>query len=158
MNIIPALFAALAAMPLFAQQVQDCAAANAPTYPQLASAIAEPWEANTRRFADGQVRLAVMDSHQAGLAAYWLLVLFSPSEEEADQLSCALISNDEFGFSGITLEGVEVQESPLGPVISVPTRFLNPTDSAIPLESDYKWGRLEVLVDRVNMKVTATRM
>jgi len=61
-------------------------------------------------------------------------------------------------LAAMPLFAQQVQESPLGPVISVPTRFLNSTDAAIPLEGDYEWGRLEVTVDRLNMQVTATRM
>ena len=68
-------FAAAMAGPAVAQQVRDC--------DWLASAwnLAEPWEENTRTFANGAVRLALLDAIEPGAVPFHLLVLSPPWDE-----------------------------------------------------------------------------
>jgi hypothetical protein len=80
----------------------------------LASAwiLAEPWELNTRTFANGQTRLAVIDAVEPGAAPFHLLVL-SPPYDELGGRQCRVISYDGgFGFGWVTLEGMQASYDP----------------------------------------------
>lgn len=66
-----------------------------------ANAIVEPWEANTRTFANGDVRLALLDTIEPAAAAYHILVISPPFGEVGDR-QCRTISMSEgIGFSGV---------------------------------------------------------
>lgn len=116
-------------------------------------AIAEPWEANTRRFADGQVRLVVMDTYEPALGALYLMVLFGPmGEEGADFRTCMLVSNGFLGFPNMTLEGLHAKEiEGMGMIFEVATTFYNPE------EDEFEYDTLDVVVNRQTLTVTAAR-
>ena len=143
---------ALSASPLAAQQVHNCFDAATPTYPLAAEAIAEPWEENTRRFANGQLRISIMDTYEPALGAFGLLIFFEPLSESPEPRACVLVSNGSIGFVDMTLVGLEAEEIPdIGMVFSLPTVFYNPATD------ETESGTLEVMVDRVNMDVKAER-
>ncbi len=139
--------------PAVAQQVRPCGKGGAFQYESTAMAIAEPWEANTRSFAGGDIRIAVMDTGEPALAAYYLMVLFwSGADSEADIRYCSLISNGALGFVSMTLDGMSARYDPArGLVVSVPTTFYNPSDDEL------EEGLLEVVLNRKTREVTATR-
>ena len=59
MRILPALVALTLPLPVLAQEVGEC------DWRAASAAIAEPWETNTRTFANGAIRLAVLRDLQA---------------------------------------------------------------------------------------------
>ena len=139
--------------PLAAQQVQPCGNGGDFPFETTAMAIAEPWDANTRSFADGDIRIAVMDTWEPALGAYYLMVLYwSGADTEANIRYCSLVSNGELGFVDMTLVGLESRYDPAqGLVLRVPTTFYNPA------EDELEEGVLEVVLNRKILEVTATR-
>jgi len=138
--------------PLAAQQVQPCESGGVFPYETTALAIAEPWEANTRSFSEGQVRLTVMDTYEPALGALYLMVIFEPLDRAADFRTCVLVSNGFMGFPNMTLDGLQARElEGQGMMFLVPTTFYNPTDD------EFEYGNLEVVVDRLALSVTAVR-
>ena len=150
-NFLP--LAMVLPVPASAQQVQPCESGGIFPYETTALAIAEPWEDNTRSFADGQLRLTVMDIYEPALGALYLMVIFEPLGGTADLRNCVLISNGTLGFPDMTLEGLEVGATE-GPeaLFLVPTTFYNPTEDAL------EHGMLKVVIDRQMMTVTAARL
>ncbi len=139
--------------PVAAQQVQPCESNGTFPYETTALAIAEPWEDNTRIFAEGQVRITIMDTYEPALGALYLMVIFEPMGQAADFRTCVLVSNGFAGFPNMTLEGLNVREiEGQGMRFHVPTTFYNPTDDEV------EYGYLEVMVDRLALSVTAARL
>jgi hypothetical protein len=69
-------------------------------------ALAEPWENNSRVFANGDVRLAVIDTLEPAAAAFHLLVL-SPPRDELGSRQCRVISmQGTSGFASLSLTGL----------------------------------------------------
>ncbi|MDZ4391824.1 hypothetical protein [Cypionkella sp.] len=85
--------------------------------------IAEPWDANTRFFANGAVRLTVMDTVEPAAAAFHLLVL-SPPLDELEGRQCRVVSLDgATGFASLSLTGTAATYDPTkGLTISVPAK------------------------------------
>ncbi len=79
-----------------AQDVGECDYRAAP------QAIAEPWEDNTRTFANGDVRLTLIDTIEPAAAAFHIMVL-SPPFDEVGGRQCRVISfQGASGFSGVS--------------------------------------------------------
>jgi len=146
LGLIPLLFGVAAE----AQQVRPCFEGQNIPYQASAAAIAEPWEANTRSFADGDIRIAVMDTYEPALGAYYLMVMFWGSD--AGFRTCNLVSNAELGFVSMTLEGMTSDyDAARGLVLSVPTSFHNPATGS------NENGTLEVVINRQTAEVSAVR-
>ena len=91
--------AVLAINPLsaFAQSVSEC------DWRASSEVLAEPWESNTRTFANGQIRVAVIDTVEPAAESFHLLVL-SPPYDELGSRQCRIVSLEEgFGFAGFDL-------------------------------------------------------
>lgn len=104
-----------------AQAVSEC------DWRATASAIAEPWEENTRTFANGDVRLAVLDTIEPGAAALNILVL-SPPRDEMGGRQCRIVSFSEgMGFFGASLEGMAASYDPaIGLTFMIWVELFNP--------------------------------
>lgn len=99
-----------------------------------AQAIAEPWEANTRLFANGEVRLAILDTIEPAAGAFHLLIL-SPPYDEVGGRQCAVVSAaDTMGFGGLDLTGMQAGYDPArGLTFAVPaTRWVPDSDDFVP--------------------------
>ena len=96
---------ALLAAPAAAQEVLDC------DWQAGARNIPEPWEAHTRTFANGQTRLAVLDTVEPAAGAFWLLVLSPPYSELGDR-HCAVIGRGGMGFAGIDFGALDAGYDP----------------------------------------------
>ena len=95
-----ALCALVAASPALAQSVEEC------DWRASTHALMEPWEDNTRTFANGDVRLAITDVIEPAAGAFHLVVL-SPPYDELGGRQCRVISaNGNTGFAGLTLVGM----------------------------------------------------
>ncbi len=77
----------LLAAPVTAQQVLPC------DWQARADAIVEPWDKHTRTFANGDVRVALLDVIEPTLGSYYLLVL-SPPYDEVGGRQCQVIGFD----------------------------------------------------------------
>lgn len=76
---------AVLAAPTLAQSVGDCGAWASARY------LAEPWELHSVTVADGQVRLAVLDTFEPAHTAVHLMVL-SPAPNGAHERQCKVVS------------------------------------------------------------------
>ncbi len=74
--------------------------------------LVEPWEQNTRTYANGAVRIAVLDTLEPAAGAFSLLVI-SPPYGELGEPQCQIISiSDSIGFYGLTFSGIQAQYDP----------------------------------------------
>lgn len=141
-----ALVLALLPAAASAQAVRDCDA-----WITQARNIAEPWEEHTATFANGDVRIAVMDAIEPGAVPFHLMVLTPPRDELGARV-CRLVSLNRagFGFANLTLDGMERSYDP--------TRGLTLTLQAA-VWSDSSNGpvpaRLTVTVNQATGQVTA---
>lgn len=92
--------------PLGAQTVSEC------DWRASVQAIAEPWEEMTARFANGAVRLAVLDVVEPALGAFHLLVL-SPPFDETGSRQCRVVSLEQsLGFAALSLREAKASYDP----------------------------------------------
>ena len=78
-----------------AQSVSNC------DWRARADAIAEPWEVNTRTYANGAVRVAMLDTIEPGAGALHLLVM-APPYDDLGLRKCDVVSFDGgIGFAGM---------------------------------------------------------
>ena len=116
------------AAPAMAQEIGTC-----DDYRSSAALLAEPWEENTRVFAEGAVRLALIDTYEPAAAAFHLVVL-SPPYDELGFGQCALVSFDGgMGFAGLNVAATEADYDPAtGLTFTIPaTRWLMETDTYV---------------------------
>jgi hypothetical protein len=111
MRLVMTAVLALCAAPAWSESasVQPCG----PDLPGHARSIAEPWEDNTMTFANGAVRVAILDTIEPAAGAFHLLVLSPPYDELGDR-QCRIVSygGDWLGFGGLSLERVEASYDP----------------------------------------------
>ncbi|MGR3512790.1 MAG: hypothetical protein ACU0GG_08500 [Paracoccaceae bacterium] len=107
---------ALVASPTYAADVRGC-----DDIETGAAFIAEPWEANTRTFANGDVRIAILDHVEPAAAAYFLLVL-SPPRDDFGMPTCRVISFEgATGYADMSFDGLQADYDPtIGLTIDVP--------------------------------------
>ncbi|MFW2541150.1 hypothetical protein ACN2XU_00815 [Primorskyibacter sp. 2E107] len=100
-----------------AQQVMEC------DWQASARSIPEPWEAHTRTFSNGTVRLAMLDTIEpAGGWAY--LMILSPPFDELGSRQCKLIGTGDMGFSGMTFSALTADYDPAqGLIFTLPVQF-----------------------------------
>lgn len=97
-------------------------------------AMAEPWEANTRLFANGEVRLAVADTIEPAAGAFHLIIL-SPPYDEVGGRQCAVVSAaGGMGFAGLDLTEMQASYDPArGLLFGIPaTRWAPEIDDFVP--------------------------
>lgn len=118
------LAASLALLPALAQAatVESCAG----DYRSSVQAVAEPWEANTRTFANGAIRLVVTDTIEPAVASFHLVILHPPYDEVGGG-QCTLISAPGgMGFSGLSLGPADASYDPArGLTVNVPASLYN---------------------------------
>ena len=99
-TVLAACLLTALATPAAAQSVEDC------DWRASAQALIEPWEENTRTFANGNVRLAVTDTIEPAAGAFHLMIL-SPPFDALGGRQCRVVSaNGSIGFAGLTLDGM----------------------------------------------------
>lgn len=77
-----------------------------------AANLAEPWEDQTRSFANGNVRLALLDTIEPALAPFHILILSPPYDTLGDRQCRILSAVGTLGFSGLDLADLEVTYVP----------------------------------------------
>lgn len=113
--------------------------------------IAEPWEKNTATFAEGAIRLAVIDMKEPAGAPSYLMVL-SPPFNEVGERQCRLIeAQPHFGFYQIDLATIEArQDAETGLTLRIPVTDYgdgSPTPPPFPLT---------VTINQATGEITAT--
>lgn len=128
----------------WAQSVGEC------DWRASAANLVEPWEEASKNFANGAVKLALLDLIEPGAAAYHLLLLSPPYEVMGDR-QCRIISlSPSFGFMGVELEKITAAYDPAkGLTLSLPAALYNP-DTA---EGD--WSLLHITVNQATGDVAA---
>jgi hypothetical protein len=97
-----------------AQEAVDC------DWPARADAIVEPWEDYSRTFANGDVRLALLDTVEPAAAAFHILIL-SPPYDEIGARQCRTLGMGGAGFAGVTFEALDAAYDPsVGLIFEVP--------------------------------------
>ncbi len=112
--------------------------------------LPEPWEDHTRTFANGDVRVALMDSIEPAAAAFYLLVL-SPPYDEVGGRSCGLVAETGgAGFGGMDFARLTADYvAGRGLVLALPvSRWISGSDSFVE-------GWLEVTVNQSSGELTA---
>lgn len=138
----------LLAAPAAAQSVGDCGDWT------VAQNLPEPWENHTATYAEGQIRVAVLDTMEPAAAAMHLLVI-SPPLDEAGGRQCKVVSlsggeGRPSGFLNIDFGAREASYDPArGLVLSMPVEAFNPGTSA------GEQGELTVTINQSSGEVTA---
>ncbi|MEO8529729.1 MAG: hypothetical protein ABI459_00760 [Deltaproteobacteria bacterium] len=116
-----ALILSILASPALAQSVEDC------DWRAEAANVAEPWEQNSRTFANGDVRLAVIDVGEPAAGGYYLLVL-SPPFGETGERQCRIVNSaDSIGFAGLQISQIKADYDPkAGLIIRLPIASYEP--------------------------------
>lgn len=111
------------ATPLAAQQVQDC------DWIARADAIVEPWEDHTTTFANGNVRLALMDVTEPAAGSYHILILSPPYDEIGNRQCKTLGASENIGFSGVDWSSLDAGYDPaVGLTFGVDGRIFDGSD------------------------------
>lgn len=141
-----AALVAFSPVPVLAQQVGDC------DWRASAQAIAEPWHQTSRVFADGAIRIAIMDTIEPAAGAFHLLIL-SPPYDETGARQCAVLSltADGMGFAGLAIDGGKADYDPArGLVLTMPAkRYIPETDA-------YQSAMLTVTINQDTGAITGT--
>ncbi len=112
-----ALVLALAG-PAAAQNVVPC------DWQASAQALAEPWEENSKTFANGKVRVAFLDTFEPAIGFAWFLVLSPPFEDTGDRQCRVVGASEDIGFAGLFFDTLTSSYHPLtGLTLQVDVRF-----------------------------------
>ena len=138
-----ALIAALTPSVGIAQSAAPC------DWQASAQAIVEPWEENTRLFANGKVRIAALDTVEPAAGAAYLLVL-SPPYTETGERQCRVIGfTNDMGFTALHFDALQSGYSPAkGLVFAVPVRV------GVEGDSFTNGAILTVIVNQATGKIT----
>ncbi len=101
-----AFLASLLAAPVAAQEVIPC------DWIARADAIVEPWEKHSTTFANGAVRLALMDVVEPAAAAFHILILSPPHDEIGNRQCRTLGKSGTIGFGGVDWDSLRAGYDP----------------------------------------------
>jgi hypothetical protein len=124
MRLISLMISTLLAAPLAAQTAFPC------DWQARADAIVEPWDDNTATFANGAVRVALLDVIEPAAAALYLLILHPPYDELGGR-GCTVVGLDEgLGYASIDFNALEASYDPArGLTFRVPAAIYLPEQS-----------------------------
>lgn len=89
--------------------------------------LSEPWEQSTRTFANGAIRLAVLDTIEPAAGAFYIMVI-SPPYDELGSRACHLVAEDggSMGLAGVQFSGTDASYDPArGLTVTVPVQRWN---------------------------------
>lgn len=145
-HILLAAGFALLSAPLQAQSVvEDCS-----TWQASARNVPEPWEQYTRTFANGAVRVALLDTIEPAAGAFYLMVQTPPYDELGSRV-CVLIMDD----SGMGLAGIEFAQIQAGYNPSVGLQLWTPVQVFSPNTGGYDPAILALTINQATGDVFA---
>lgn len=123
-RLFPALMALLlSSAALSAQSLEPC------DWRAGADGIPEPWADHTRTFANGEVRVVLIDRIEPAAGAFYLLILHPPRMELGER-RCTLVGFERgVGYAGLFFEDLAAEYDPAqGLTLSVPGRLYLPEE------------------------------
>ena len=114
----------LIAAPANAQAVLDCGGWQA-----SARNIPEPWDRHTRTFANGEVRVTLLDTIEPAAGAFYLMII-APPYDELGSRTCAIIAGEAggMGLGGIFYDQLGASYDPgIGLTVRVPVSLFAPS-------------------------------
>jgi len=113
-----------------------------------ADTIVEPWEQNTRLFANGDVRLALLDTIEPAAGGLHILILSPPYSEMGDRQCMTLGMTEGVGFSDVDFNSLEAGYDPsVGLIFDMDVRFFN--------GNDFHPGRLRFTLNQATGGITS---
>ncbi|MDF0600825.1 hypothetical protein P1J78_08790 [Psychromarinibacter sp. C21-152] len=145
LKFVLAAAVALCGLPAAAQTVIPCDGWQA-----SARNIAEPWSAHTRTFANGDVRVALLDTIEPAAGAFYLLVL-TPPYGELGSRTCGLVAADggSMGLAGLDFGNVGASYDP---ATGLTLRF--PAQRYAPATGGYDPAILAVTINQATGAIT----
>lgn len=124
MRCFLSLMLAMLAAPAFAQTAMPC------DWQARADSIVEPWEDHSVTFANGEVRVALLDTLEPAASAFFLLILHPPYDEVGGR-SCSVVGLDDgLGYASIRFDELVAGYDPSrGLVFDVPAVIYLPEQS-----------------------------
>lgn len=146
MRCILPLITTLFASPLAAQTSFPC------DWQARADAIVEPWEDNTAVFADGAVRVALLDTIEPAAAAFYLLILHPPFDELGARTCTVVGLDDGLGYANMKFNELEAEYDPAtGLTFNVPAAIYQPE------QSSQNMALLSIVVNQATGTVNVTQ-
>ena len=146
MRLIFAICTALFAGPAFAQAAFPC------DWQARADNIVEPWEENSTTFANGAVRIALMDTVEPPAAAFYLMILHPPFDELGLR-TCTMVGLDKgLGYGAIYFDQLDSSYDPArGLTFDVPAVIY------LPEQNFQNSARLQITVNQATGDVTVVQ-
>lgn len=114
-------------------------------------AIAEPWEQNIATYANGDIRLALLDMVEPAGGA-WKLVVISPPRDELGFRQCRVIGADGIGFYGLGFARRHASHDPkTGLTLTLPAQRYLPEDP------ETGWYSLSLTINQQTGEITVRR-
>ncbi|MGJ8611138.1 MAG: hypothetical protein ACSHWY_08595, partial [Octadecabacter sp.] len=124
MRLFLPLIATIFAAPAVAQTAFPC------DWQARADTIVEPWEDNSATFADGAVRVALLDVIEPAAASAYLLVLHPPMDELGGRTCTVVGLDDGLGYAAIFFDDLTAAYDPAqGLKFTVPAIIYLPEQS-----------------------------
>jgi hypothetical protein len=116
-------------------------------------AIAEPWEANTRTFANGEIRVVVLDTIEPAAAAFHLAILHPPRDELGSPMCSQVSVSGGMGFGGMDLGPAVASYDPArGLTVTLPVSLYDPdtagfVQSTLSVTINQSSGQVQAVVE-----------
>ena len=124
MRLISLMISGFLAAPAAAQTAFPC------DLQARADAIVKPWDDNTATFANGAVRVALLDVIEPAAGAFYLLILHPPFDELGSRVCTVVGLNKSIGYANIDFNGLEARYDPArGLTFEVPATIYLPEQS-----------------------------
>jgi len=146
MRLVALMFATLFAAPATAQIAMPC------DWQARADAIVEPWDENTATFANGAVRVALLDVAEPAAAAFYLLILHPPVDELGLRTCTVVGQGENTGYAAIFFNELEAGYDP-----EVGLRFDVPAIIYLPEQNFQNSTLLSISVNQSSGKVAVTQ-
>ena len=116
-----------------------------------ARAIVEPWEENSITFANGAIRVALLEIIEPAAGASYLLILTRPDDEMGDPQCFVIGFGDGVGYADMSFsELVSAYDPARGLILTIPVQIFSPE------ESFRNSAQLEITVNQAMGIVAAT--
>ncbi|WP_066707985.1 hypothetical protein [Celeribacter ethanolicus] len=101
-----ALLLPLVASPAFAAEIAPC------DWRASSAALVEPWEDNSRSFANGAIRVALLDTVEPAAAAFHLLILTPPYTALGERQCHVISAAQDMGYLSLDFAGLNAHYDP----------------------------------------------